>query len=171
DPVQQVAVGQVTVVEDPAGGELDPAGLQVVEDHRLDAVVQAGGGDRAADVSGAAGDEDLHTAPPAGRPVRETVSARSMVREPSPPPQVTERTSRGRPDGRRADGRGVTAAVVVSTQQSWYPPNRRSRYPRATGPRPASGGPHPASGIRPAGSGVATGTVVPPESIDPRRCE
>src|SRR5690606_5125621 len=68
DPVQQVAVGQVTVVEDPAGGELDPAGLQVVEDHRLDAVVQAGGGDRAADVPGAAGDEDLHTTPPAEAP-------------------------------------------------------------------------------------------------------
>src|SRR5690606_5267766 len=98
-----------------AGGELDPPGLQVVEDHRLDAVVEAGGGDRAADVPGATGDEDLHSTPPAEAPVRETVSAGSMVRDPFPLPQVSAESrgsrvvtapARGRSRSVRADGPG-----------------------------------------------------------------
>src|SRR5690606_13455257 len=63
----QLAVGDVATVEDPAGGQLLPTGRQVVEQYRREAVVQTGRRHRAADVSRAPRDQDLHGSDRAGR--------------------------------------------------------------------------------------------------------
>ena len=60
DPAQQVAVGDVALVEDPVPHERPRPGQQRVEDHRdVARLLERLGGGRA-DVAGAAGDQDLH---------------------------------------------------------------------------------------------------------------
>ena len=68
DPVDQCPIGDVALVERPAGRELPPARAQIVDDHRADARVHAGRGDRAADEAGAPRDEYLHARSRHARP-------------------------------------------------------------------------------------------------------
>ena len=63
DAVDQRPVGDVALVEGAARRELAPAGHQAVQDHRADPRVGAGRRDRAADITGAASDQDLHPFP------------------------------------------------------------------------------------------------------------
>ena len=60
DPPEQVAVGDVALVEDPVTHEGERSGEQRVEDHRHVTGLLQGLRRRRPDVAGAAGDQDLH---------------------------------------------------------------------------------------------------------------
>src|SRR4029077_1959061 len=70
DPVDQLAVGDIALVEGDARGKLTAAGDQAVQDHRADPRVRAGVGESAADVSGSPGDQYLHSGEPTGGGIR-----------------------------------------------------------------------------------------------------
>ena len=60
EPVEEVGVRDVALVEGALADELATAGGEVIQDDHVVTCVLAGGSDGAADVSGSASDEYLH---------------------------------------------------------------------------------------------------------------
>ncbi len=74
DPPQQLAVGDVALVEDPVAHEGQRPAQQGVQDHRrVTGLLERLGRDRP-DVAGAAGDQDLHARHPSGEVSRRSSS-------------------------------------------------------------------------------------------------